>query len=148
MVNVILHGVVSVLVYYLTKHVFGAATFPRLVAMLLFVLHPIHTEAVADVVGRAEILACLFFLSSLLAYLECVQYSYNSFITSVDFNWYWLLFSMLCAVLALFSKEQSITVLAVCAVVDVFLISQVNMELKDLTTGVLTNVPLTVCSLA
>jgi len=118
--------------------VFGTATLPRLIATLLFVLHPIHTEAVAGVVGRAEILVCLFFPSSLLAYFNGVRYSYNSTVTGVDFNWYWLVCSMLCAVLALFSKEQSITVLAVCAVVDVC--SQVNVELKDLTVGILTKV--------
>ena len=140
LVNVILHGVVSVLFYYLTKHVFGTATLSRLIATLLFILHPIHTEAVAGVVGRAEILACLFFLSSLLTYFKSVQYGYNSTVTGVDFNWYWLVCSMLFAVLALFSKEQSITVLAVCAVVDVFLISQVKVELKDLTVGLLTKV--------
>jgi len=140
LVNVILHGIVSVLFYCLTKHIFGTATLPRLIATLLFILHPIHTEAVAGVVGRAEIIACLFFLSCLLAYFKSVQYSYDSIITGVDFNWYWLVCSMLCAALALFSKEQSVTVLAVCAVVDVLLISQVNVELKDLTIGILTKV--------
>ena len=69
---------------------FGTATLPRLIATLLFVLHPIHTEAVAGVVGRAEILVCLFFPSSLLAYFDSVQYSYTSTVTGVDFNWYWI----------------------------------------------------------
>ncbi|CAH2091632.1 unnamed protein product [Euphydryas editha] len=37
-------------------------------AALLFAVHPVHTEAVAGVVGRADVLACIFFLSSLLVY--------------------------------------------------------------------------------
>ncbi|XP_045764022.1 protein O-mannosyl-transferase TMTC1-like [Maniola jurtina] len=37
-------------------------------AALLFAVHPVHTEAVAGVVGRADVLACVFFLSSLLLY--------------------------------------------------------------------------------
>ncbi|XP_060800684.1 protein O-mannosyl-transferase TMTC1 [Amyelois transitella] len=37
-------------------------------AALLFAVHPIHTEAVSGVVGRADVLACLFFLCSLLLY--------------------------------------------------------------------------------
>ncbi|CAH0629162.1 unnamed protein product [Chrysodeixis includens] len=37
-------------------------------AALLFAVHPVHTEAVAGVVGRADVLACLFFLSSVLIY--------------------------------------------------------------------------------
>ncbi|XP_044729404.1 protein O-mannosyl-transferase TMTC1-like [Chrysoperla carnea] len=37
-------------------------------AGLLFAAHPIHTEAVTGIVGRADVLACVFFLISLLAY--------------------------------------------------------------------------------
>lgn len=37
-------------------------------AGLLFAVHPIHTEAVTGIVGRADVLACVFFLISLLAY--------------------------------------------------------------------------------
>ncbi|XP_045491997.1 protein O-mannosyl-transferase TMTC1-like [Colias croceus] len=40
-------------------------------AGLLFAVHPIHTEAVSGVVGRADVLACFFFLSSLLMYHGC-----------------------------------------------------------------------------
>jgi hypothetical protein len=34
---------------------------------LLFAVHPCHTEAVASIIGRAELLAALFVLLSLLA---------------------------------------------------------------------------------
>ncbi len=37
---------------------------------LLFALHPVHVEAVANVVGRAEVLATLFVILSALAYLR------------------------------------------------------------------------------
>ncbi|CAH1129689.1 unnamed protein product [Ceutorhynchus assimilis] len=37
-------------------------------AGLMFSVHPIHTEAVTGIVGRADVLACVFFLLSLLAY--------------------------------------------------------------------------------
>nr|XP_037870885.1 protein O-mannosyl-transferase TMTC1 isoform X2 [Bombyx mori] len=37
-------------------------------AALLFAVHPVHTEAVAGVVGRADVLACVFFLTSILLY--------------------------------------------------------------------------------
>ena len=33
-------------------------------AALMFAVHPIHTEAVASVVGRAEVMCCFFFLLS------------------------------------------------------------------------------------
>ena len=41
-----------------------------LAAALLFAVHPVHVEAVANVVGRAEVLATLFVLLSVLAYLR------------------------------------------------------------------------------
>ena len=49
-----------------------------------------------------------------------------------ELSWSWLASSMLLAVLALFSKEQGVTVLDVRAVVDVFIISKVKVELKQL----------------
>ena len=148
LVNVILHGIVSVLFYYLTKYIFGDRKLPRLVATLLFIVHPIHTEAVASVVGRAEILACLFFLLSLMAYLRSVNCT-NIF-TDVEtihreFSWSWLASSMLLAVLALFSKEQGVTVLGVCAVIDVFIISKVKVELKQLI-DIITKVRIYYCN--
>lgn len=40
------------------------------VAGLSFAAHPIHTEAVAGIVGRADLAACNFFLLSFLLYCE------------------------------------------------------------------------------
>src|SRR6185369_2846346 len=67
LVNVVLHAVVSVLVFAVFARVTGAQQ-SAAVAALLFAAHPVHTEAVASVVGRAELLAALgFFLAWLLA---------------------------------------------------------------------------------
>ena len=134
LVNVILHGIVSVLFYHFTKYIFGDRVLPRIIATLLFIVHPIHTEAVASVVGRAEILACLFFLLSLMSYFRSVHCSNVTGVRTVctEFNWGWLACSMLMAVLGLFSKEQGVTVLGVCTIIDVFIISKVKAELKQL----------------
>ncbi|XP_073967548.1 LOW QUALITY PROTEIN: protein O-mannosyl-transferase TMTC1-like [Choristoneura fumiferana] len=40
-------------------------------AALLFAVHPVHTEAVTGVVGRADVLASILFLSSILLYHGC-----------------------------------------------------------------------------
>lgn len=129
LVNVILHGIVSVIFYYFTKYIFGDRTVPRITATLLFIVHPIHTEAVAGVVGRAEILACLFFLLSLITYFNSVS---SVRAVNSQFSWSWLTCSMLLAVLSLFSKEQGLTVLGMCVIIDVFIISRVKVELKEL----------------
>ena len=67
-VNVLLHGMVTILVWKFADRLFRK---PRIagVAALLFAVHPIHAEAVANVVGRAELLAALFLLVGLLALL-------------------------------------------------------------------------------
>lgn len=68
LVNVLLHAGVSALVLL----VFAAATAaPRtaLAAALLFATHPVHAEAVASVVGRAELLAAGGFFAAWLCWL-------------------------------------------------------------------------------
>ena len=64
--NALLHGLASLLVFLLAVGLlpYGAA----LVAGLLFAVHPVHVEAVANVVGRAEVLATVFTLLAALAY--------------------------------------------------------------------------------
>ncbi|KAH9642472.1 hypothetical protein HF086_007604 [Spodoptera exigua] len=47
--------------------------FASFVAAILFAVHPIHTEAVTGVVGRAEMLSSLFFLGALLCYARASQ---------------------------------------------------------------------------
>ena len=61
------------------------------VAALLFAVHPLHTEAVASVVGRAELLAAAFWFSAWLLHLRDRP-----------------LLAGLCFVLALLSKESAV----------------------------------------
>ena len=68
LVNVLLHGLVSVLVYLLGVQIFRAPN-AALAGALLFAVHPIHTEVVAWISGRAELLAAVFCLGSWLCYL-------------------------------------------------------------------------------
>ncbi len=67
LVNVLLHALVSLSLAALARRI-GASGLAAAAAGLLFALHPVLTEAVANVVGRAEILAALFTLGALLAY--------------------------------------------------------------------------------
>ncbi|KAI5739973.1 hypothetical protein M8J77_025762 [Diaphorina citri] len=68
--NVVLHAIASVLFTRLVLVVVGLEPRYAMLAGLVFATHPIHTEAVAGVVGRADILACIFFLLSFLSYHE------------------------------------------------------------------------------
>ena len=68
MENVLLHAVNAALVFGLCVQLFGAAT-PAFVAALLFALHPIQTEAVAWVAGRANGLFVFFALLAVRAHV-------------------------------------------------------------------------------
>ena len=80
-VNVLLHLANVALVWRLTAHFplphgwdAGRGDRVRLVATLLFTLHPIQTEAVTYVSGRSMSLMGLFGLAALLAWLEAGQH--------------------------------------------------------------------------
>jgi len=60
LVNVLYHGAVTFLVVLLLGEILPVAG--AFLAGLLFALHPIHVEAVANVVGMAELQAAFFFL--------------------------------------------------------------------------------------
>jgi len=73
------------------------------VATMLFMVHPIHTEAVANIKGRDEIMSMLFSLGSLYAALRFMDSGTRK----------WLGLSLLSYFLGLLSKENAITFLAV-----------------------------------
>ena len=74
-----------------------------LIAAVLFVVHPIHTEVVANVKGRDEIFAMLGAVAALWCSLKYVDTR----------KWYWLVISLLTFTFGIFSKENAITFLAV-----------------------------------
>jgi tetratricopeptide (TPR) repeat protein len=99
--NMILHGLVGWLVFLLAGRL-GATTAGAAGAAALFVVLPIHTEAVAWVVGRAELLAAAGFAGALLA---TIHYRENGGLIGPA-----LAATLLAA--GLLSKENAITLLA------------------------------------
>jgi len=70
------------------------------VAGLAFAFHPVHVEAVANIVGRAEIIAACFLLIGLLCYMAGASCHGKAAAL------FWLLLAILCGSLALFSKVR------------------------------------------
>jgi len=102
-VNVVLHAAVTILVFWLALDLFNERI--AVIAAALFAIHPLHTEAVTSIVGRAELLAALF---GLLAILSAGP------IDTAAARWprrAWLGLSVLCFALAVFSKESAVTIL-------------------------------------
>jgi len=66
-VNLVWHAAASVLVAMLARRYLRATG--ALAAGLLFAVHPVHVEAVANVIGRAELMAAVFALLAVYAAL-------------------------------------------------------------------------------
>ncbi len=103
-VNVALHAIVTLLVFWLAIHLFDAQV--ATTAASLFAIHPIHTEAVTSIVGRAELLAALFGLIALLSAAAMDR----GMVRRRKLVLYTV--SVASFALALLSKESAITVLA------------------------------------
>lgn len=124
--NVILHGLATSLVYR-TGMVLGLSGTGA--ASVLFAVHPVHTEAVAGLVGRADVLSTIFFLLSFLTYTRHVtardtrQGSQGTKGKPQEalVQWVYLWASLGLAACAMLCKETGITVLAVSALYDIII---------------------------
>ncbi|CAL1527207.1 unnamed protein product [Lymnaea stagnalis] len=114
--NVMCHALTT-LVYTFVARVFLRTDLATVSAGLLFASHPIHTEAVAGLVGRADLMACLFFLLALLVYMRYVEQRSSD---SPGSRWPSAVLVLLLTTAAMLTKEQAITVLAVCWTYDLF----------------------------
>ena len=70
--NILLHALAGILVFLLVNLIFEDKRI-SLFTSLLFAVHPIHTEAVSYIAGRADILGTLFLLVSFIFYLKYMQ---------------------------------------------------------------------------
>ena len=61
LVNLLLHAISGVLVFVLARGLLQS-TPAAWAASALYLVHPVHTEAVVGLIGRAELLAAMFFL--------------------------------------------------------------------------------------
>ncbi|XP_038834250.1 protein O-mannosyl-transferase TMTC1-like [Salvelinus namaycush] len=117
-VNVCLHcAVTCLLMHTCDRCVFDDPRLAFLTA-LLFAVHPIHTEAVSGIVGRADVLACMLFLLAFLSYIRSVGVcgSADSLPSTVSV---WALgASLLLGTCAMLVKETGITVFGVCVLYD------------------------------
>ncbi|XP_078529890.1 protein O-mannosyl-transferase TMTC1 [Lissotriton helveticus] len=130
-VNVILHCVVtSMLMYTCDKAVFKDRR-PAFVTALVFAVHPVHTEAVTGIVGRADVLACLLFLLSFLSYNRSVDQFYPGQHFPPTASPFFLLLSLILGTSAMLVKETGITVFGVCLVYDLFVLCHRRLEVQN-----------------
>ena len=130
LINLLYFTLLCLLLYEILARIFPQHTqnkwFQSLpfIATLLFALHPIHTEVVANVKGRDEIFAMLGALAALWASLKYVDTR----------KWYWLIVSLLAFTFGIFSKENTITFLAVVPLALYYLQSDKKRPIDYLIT--------------
>lgn len=102
--NLLLHAGAMLLLYLLLESLLGASPPAKAIAFaaaLVFAVHPLHTEAVSSIVGRAEVLAAVFLFAAWILHLRDRQIP-----------------ALICFVLALLSKESAVILLPLLLVGD------------------------------
>lgn len=103
-INVLTYGLLCVLMFIFLQKLFSNySILLPLITTLVFALHPIHTEVVANIKSRDEILAFLFSIASILLLFSYIE-------KKLIFK---LVSSLFLYLLALLSKESAITFLVI-----------------------------------
>ncbi|KAK4010146.1 hypothetical protein OUZ56_019293 [Daphnia magna] len=122
-VNVALHGAVIITFARICRHRLQTTLRTSLMSASLFAIHSIHTEAVAGIVGRADILATLFFLLSFSCYHRLMEEGEER-VGRQCFRW---TSSVVLAWASLTAKEHGIAALPVALLFDVTSTSHVKL---------------------
>lgn len=118
--NRLLHILVCLGIYWTVRRLIPKPPHMALVASLVFAVHPIQTEAITYISGRADALAMLFFV-----------FAWFYFIRQRSGELYQLKFyllSLLFYSLALLSKENAITLLGIVLLAEWVYFSQGNLS--------------------
>ncbi len=123
LINVLLYALTAWLLYKVVARLFPKYN-PVLpfFSSILFVVHPIHVEVIANIKSRDEILALLFGLATIYALLRYWKSRLSDQAQPI-----WLAYAVGAYTLALFSKETAITFLAVFPLVGYFRSRKVNL---------------------
>lgn len=128
LMNVLYFSLLVLIVFFFLRQLFPQTRqlLPFLVA-LLFLVHPIHVEAVANIKSRDEILALTFGLLGLMAYLKWVR---------TPKQWYWAVAGLVSLGSAFLCKENAMTYLALVPLV-VLVQPGLSMRFKALASAML-----------
>lgn len=120
LINVLFYALTVLVLYILLERLFKEYKSDQwylsipFIASILFLAHPIHTEVVANLKGRDEILSLL---GALLAMFFCIKYIDKQ-------KKYFIILSFVSFLFALFSKEVAVTFLAIIPLSIYFLIEK------------------------
>ena len=103
-----------IMLLFLRKYVFKQSPIAAFIIVLLFIIHPVHTEAVSHVKSLDELLSWLFLLLTMYCSLN--------FLTKK--NYWQLILALIFYFLALISKENGISFIAILPLTFYFFTTQ------------------------
>jgi hypothetical protein len=109
-VNVVLHALNSVLVFVVCRRLTGDVAGAFLIG-LLFSVHPLTTEVVANITGRTDLLFAAFFLLG-------VYFRLDSRDRAIDRRFHWIVILAYCG--SLLSKEMAVVFPLVIVLLDLY----------------------------
>ncbi|KOX77837.1 Transmembrane and TPR repeat-containing protein 4 [Melipona quadrifasciata] len=118
-VNIILHAIVSVLmlpVFNILLNTKERST--TFYATALFAVHPVHSEAVSGIVGRAELLCALFM------WISIIFYYYSIYARRLLHRWLSMCGCITSVAIAMLCKETGITTMGICCIYDIIIVNK------------------------
>lgn len=118
LVNLAIHVAASCVVYRLLRHLYGESPWPAVCGAMIFLVHPLQTQAVTYIVQRMASLQALLFLSAVLCYVRARQeYRGNLFFLGRRHLLFYF-FSLLLGFAAALTKENAATLPLTLLLVD------------------------------
>ncbi|MBI4947639.1 MAG: DUF1736 domain-containing protein [Bacteroidetes bacterium] len=138
LINILLYGITAMVLFMMLMQIFAPLSLGRgaggevggglfaFITTLLFIAHPIHTEVVANIKSRDEIVSFLFLCLMLYFIFRAVKYQSSSLMGRIGG-------ACLCYFVALLSKENGITFIAVIPIA-LFFFARKNIRQSFLLT--------------
>lgn len=125
--NLIIHFFTGLAIFFLVRALLETQktaandlfkTYLPLLAALLFLLHPLHTQAVTYIIQRHASLAALFYFATLYFYTSARLHGKMGYFIGVA----------VCTLLALLSKENTITLPAAILMIEILFFQNLNRK--------------------
>ncbi|XP_076161953.1 protein O-mannosyl-transferase TMTC4 isoform X2 [Ptiloglossa arizonensis] len=119
-INIILHTIICILLLPVFNIILGSKGKNIAVyATVLFTVHPVHTEAVSGIVGRAELLCALFM------WLSILLYNYSIYAKRLLCRWCSMCGCIASIAISMLCKETGITAIGICSIYDLVVVNKV-----------------------